>query len=260
VGRLAGLFKEGDTSMTELDYFLTADDRVSSSQKTAASDYLARLVVPSLGIIATIVVSLRGMPTSIEWGLIGVTVLSLILGFLPVMRSVFERVVDRMRDRRAVHVHHPQLRALAHRFEDFVNGSRQDTLHYTCDSFLCEGHGQKIEKLGMPNMAAWSGRSELFSRRLDHQKPSFTSLRGDVLEFYDIVGTYNNLCVAAVFDRLPAELMAGMTPRAKRNLGAFQQRFVRFLSDAEQVLKNIGAARPALKRLPQCFAPTRPLL
>jgi hypothetical protein len=53
--------------------------------------------------------------------------------------------------------------------------------------------------------------------------------------------------------------LVAMTPKAKINLGAFQQRFDRFLSDAEHLLKDISASRPSLERLPRCFAPVRPL-
>lgn len=244
--------------MTELESLL-AGDAEAATTKLGVFDYAARLIVPALGIIAVIVGEVRGTPTRLQLGLIAVVIVSLALGFVPLLISGARAVEDRMKDRHVARLYLPQLRKLVDRFGDFVNGSRPDTLHYIADSFLCEGHGQKIAKLAMPNITAWSGRWASFSQRLARQKPDFTELHSFLLDFYDMVGSYDNLCVAAVFDRLPADLAAGMTPRAKSNLSSFQQRFERFLSDSEQLLKEISAARSSLSDLPCAFAPVRPL-
>jgi hypothetical protein len=106
--------------------------------------------------------------------------------------------------------------------------------------------------LGLPNVAAWCGRAELFSRRLDRQKHSLADLQYAVLEFHDLVGTYVNLCATVVFGRLPQNLSATMNPRAKTELAAFQQRFERFLPDSEQLPKRFAnpVRRSAVCRLP----------
>jgi hypothetical protein len=244
--------------MSHLDHFLTTDSPISSSRRMSLFEYVAKVLVPILGILATIVGALRGVRTITLLGLIGVTAFSLVLGLLPMMNTVIGRSMNHVRDRRAARLYLPQLRTLAHQFQDFVNGSRSDTLHYISDNFLCEGHGQKMAKLAMPSMAAWTERAILFSRKLDRQKPNYSELQVDVLEFYDMVGTYDSLCAGIIVERLPAEL-AAMTPRAKSNLGAFQQRFERFLWDAERLLKDISASRPSLESSPRCFAPVRPL-
>jgi hypothetical protein len=50
-----------------------------------------------------------------------------------------------------------------------------------------------------------------------------------------------------------------MNPKTKTELAAFQQRFERFLSDSEQLLKEICQSRPSLGRLPSSFAAVKPL-
>lgn len=244
--------------MTGLDWFLT-DDSTSASRRVGIFDYATLLIVPVLGIIAVIVGEIRDTPTGFQWAMFGVVIVSLALGFVPLLIIGVSTVKDRMKDRRVARLYLPQLRKLVDRFGDFVNGGRPDTLHYIADSFLCEGHGAKVAKLAMPNMSAWSGRWSSFSQRLARQKPNCTELRSDLVDFYDMVGSYDNLCVGLVFDRLPAELAAAITPRAKSNLSSFQQRFERFLSDSEQLLKDISASRPSLNDIPRAFAPVRPL-
>ena len=199
------------------------------------------------------------MPRSVWWGLIGVIAFSLALGFSASLASTFRSAINRIKDQRAARTYFPLLRKQVHRFGDFVTSSRPDTLHWIADSLLCEGHGERIARLGMPNVAAWSGRWDLFCRRLDRQKPNPTELQYAILEFHDLVGTYTNLCAATVFERLPQDMMAAMTPRAKSNLSAFQQRFESFRSDSEHLLKDICESRPSLGRLPYSLAPIRPL-
>jgi hypothetical protein len=111
----------------------------------------------------------------------------------------------------------------------------------------------------MPNVAAWTGRSDLFSRRLQRQKPSLTDLQYAVLEYYDLIGTYVNLCATVVFGRLPQDLAATMDARARAELAAFQQRFERFLSDSEALLKEISESCPPMNRLPHSFSSVKPL-
>lgn len=69
----------------------------------------------------------------------------------------------------------------------------------------------------------------------------------------------STLCATVVFGRLPQDLSSTMNPKTKTELAAFQQRFERFLSDSEQLLKEICQSRPSLGRLPSSFAAVKPL-
>jgi hypothetical protein len=244
--------------MTELGYFLTTGE--DSSRRLTAFDYATKLLLPTFIGIATVIGSFRGMPADVWWGLVVLIALSLVLGFSGSLTSAVRTTVDRIKDRQAACRYLPGLQRLVLQFGDFVDGRRSDTLHYyIADSLLCEGHGERMTRLGMPNMALWSGRWDLFSRRLGRQRPNVEELQYAVLEFHDLVGTYINFCASVVFDRLPQDLMTAMTPRAKSNLNAFQQRFERFHSESEQLLKEICESRPSLERLPRNFAPLKPL-
>jgi hypothetical protein len=244
--------------MTEVDYLLGTNEDTPPPKLTAI-DYTSRMFIPALSIIATIVVGGNSRHPAILYGLIAVTAISLMVGPFQWMLSAIRAWRSRVKDERIAGRYFPALRKLVHRFGDFINGTRADTLHNIAESYLCDGHGDKIAKLGMPNLAAWSGRWDLFSRRLDQQKPGPKELQYAVLEFHDMVGTYTILCAAMVFGRLPQDMLAAMTPRAKSELGGFQQRYERFLGDSEQLLKEISASCRHLGQLPHSFAPVRPL-
>jgi hypothetical protein len=244
--------------MTEIEYFLHQDEDVVQPTQPLV-DFTSRVFIPVLTVLATIVVGWNARHPYILLGLITMTVLSLIVGPMQWLVSIIRVALNRMQDRRAAREYFTKLRKLADRFGDFVNSGKPDTLHYITESHLCEGHGQRIAALGLPNMAAWSGRSDLFSSRLGLEKDSVRELQYAVLEFHDLVGTYVNLCATAVFGRLPQDLFTNMSPRARTELGAFQQRFERFLSDSEQLLKEISQSRQSFSRLPCSFAAVKPL-
>jgi hypothetical protein len=74
-----------------------------------------------------------------------------------------------------------------------------------------------------------------------------------------MVGTYNNLCVATIFERLPPELHAGITTKARGSLNSLQQRFSGLLSDYQDFAKNLAESTPAFADLPRYFALPKPL-
>lgn len=244
--------------MATLDYYLP-EEETSQQPKLTAFDYTTKLIVPVLAIVATVLLAFYGKKSAIIWGLMGLAALSLALGFSGQLKNAIAALLEGRKDRRAVKFYFPRLQKLVVRFGDFVDGGRSDTLHYIADSFLCEGHGQRIALLGMPNMAAWSGRFGLFAGSLDCRRPTLAGLQLAVLEFHDLLGTYINLCAATVFSRLPQELATTIPPRARVELAAFQQRFERYVSDAELLLKEISQSRASLNRIPYSFAAVKPL-
>jgi hypothetical protein len=116
--------------------------------------------------------------------------------------------------------------------------------------------------LGMPDAAAWSGRSDLFSNRLDRQKPSLAELQYAVLEFHDLVGTYVNLCTTAVFGRLPQDSSAAMNPRAKTELAAFRQISFGFgtVTQRDQPIASVSEAAAVFLCASEAFALREQLL
>jgi hypothetical protein len=243
--------------MSDLDDVLDGD-RETARRRLTVVDYTRGLIFPVLTIVATIIVGWNDKHPYLLRGLVVATILSILIGPAQWLWSAVRTKLKGIREERAAQKFFPPLRKLVHRFGDFVTGG-PDTLHYIADGYLCQGHGQRIALLGMTNVSAWSGRADLFSRRLDRQKPGLAELHYAALEYHDLVGTYVNLCATAVFDRLPQDLATNMDPRARKELAAFQQRFERFLSDSEALLKEISQSCSSLSRLPYSFSPVKPL-
>lgn len=124
---------------------------------------------------------------------------------------------------------------------------------------MCAGDPVKIARLAMPNRAAWSERWRILYLRLTSQGPSVRELRFAILEFHDLLGTYINMCANAVFDRLPQDLRATMTPDVKAELVAFHLKFERFQSESERLLKDIVFSRPCFNGIAISLARVKPL-
>jgi hypothetical protein len=243
--------------MTEADYFLQEHHEKKPATLTLV-DWLTTFFLPVFAIAAAVFVGWNGKQPRVLWGFIAVAAISLLVGPFQWFWYAFRRWLNRIKDQRAARHYSPLLQEQVARFGQFVGGT-SDTLHYICYNTLCGGDGMKQAKLLMPDLAAWSGRCGILSRRLAGQNPDVKELQLDILEFHDLVGTYINLCANAVFDRLAQDLRAAMTPRAKADLAAFQQRFHGFQSDSERLIKEIVFSRPCFNGIPFSFAPVKPL-
>jgi hypothetical protein len=80
-----------------------------------------------------------------------------------------------------------------------------------------------------------------------------------MMEFQHLVGSYNNLCVAPAFERLPKDLESVLTPKVKGKLNLFQQRFTSFLKDYENFVKGLEEARPSCRGIPRSVVWPKPL-
>lgn len=229
------------------------------SRKLSSFEYATKLFVPSLALIALILTQLIGKPPGLMWGLLVLALLSLGLGFYSPLRIRIHNRLERARNERVAASAFPELIKYVHRFGEFVDTRRADTLHYVVQGHLCEGNGTRYAQLGIPDITLWYGFWEHFCKRIDQQQSSVDDLQRALMEFHYLVGSYNNFCVAQIFDRLPQEYQSTMSSQARSSLNAFQQRFARFLANYEEFAKDLSASRPILQTLPSSFAHPKPL-
>lgn len=244
--------------MSDLDNFLNGDQGTGRARFTLF-DYTNKIIIPVLTIVATIVVGWNERHPYLLRALVAMMIFVILIGPVQWLWSAVRAKVNEIREERAARKSFAQLKQLVYRFGDFVTG-KADTLHYIADNYLCRGQGQRFALLGMPNVSAWSGRADFFSRKLDRQKPSVAELRYAVLDYYDMVGTYVSLCATLVFDRLPADLATTVDAPTKRELNAFQQHFESFRSDSQTFLKEVSQSYPSLSDVPHFFAAVKPLV
>ena len=228
-------------------------------KKPSSFDFITKLLLPGLTLAAYILGQVKGSPPRLQWTLLAVTVFLVLFGFFfaPLKAKMRERS-ERTRDIRVTRNALPELRRLADNYAEFVNRGG-DTFHYIVESDLCQGDGRRLAMLSIPPGDLWYQLSVYFAERAARHSSSARDMRATMMEFHHLVGSYNNLCVAAVFERLPQDLQAAVTPRVKSSLNGFQQRFVLFLKEYEDFVKRLEQASPGFAGLPRSFVRPKPL-
>ncbi len=234
--------------------------RASEQPKTNTFDYVTRLILPVLSLVALI--ATRNIKPALSWPLGIFAILSFVVGLHQPVMSTLRRWAESRKDRRAARKAFPELRKFVHRFESFLTTSRSDTLHYIAQSEVCEGHGLRYNALALPELSVWHGFWKDLSDRLDRvdakRQGNITELRHELSAFFDLVGTYNNQCVWRLFDGLPSNEVQILTPKAKSSLNAFQQRLAHFLRDYTNFATDLSESRPALSGIHCGFAVPKP--
>jgi hypothetical protein len=225
-------------------------------RKPSAFDYLTRLLLPALALVAMI---LTREHTRLSWALLALTVLFLGIGFYPAARAGLRRRLQHREDKRVARGALPEFRRLVGRFGDFVNTSTNDTLHYILQNEACQGFTDRYTRLGIPELGLWSAFWSHLAQRVDRQQLSPSGLQYALQEFYSLVGLYDTTCVIRIFNNPPPEFRGGLTPAAKNSLNLFQQRFERFLANYEDFAKGLAESRPAFQNLPRHFSHPKPL-
>ena len=189
-----------------------------------------------------------GQHPRIAVALVVLACFSFAVGLYPSIASAFRAWRTRKKAGEIAYRAFPELRKFVRRFEDFVDGRKNNTLHYIAQSDLCQGNGATYNKLGLPDMAIWSGFRNFFCARIEREEPTILALRQAIEEFHHLVGSYNNQCAAVVFEPLPQDLHAGMNPKIRSSLNSLQQRLsgFLFLSDYQDFAKDLAESTPAL--------------
>lgn len=229
--------------------------------KYSAFDYVTRLILPVLSLVALI--ATRNIKPTLSWPLGAFAIVSFVVGLHQPISSTFRKWAEHWKDRRAAREAFPELRRFVHRFEPFLSTSNSDTLHYIAQSEVCQGQSQRYNALALPELSVWHAFWKDLTDRLDRmdakRQRNVRELRHELSAFFDLVGTYNNQCVWKLFDGLPPNERQSLTPQAKSSLNAFQQRFTRLLHEYADFLKDLSESRPALRSLHSGFAIPKPI-
>src|ERR1700687_961577 len=213
-----------------------------------------------VGIIAGIVSLWRGGPRYLIWILVGVAVLLIISVIYKPFKTQLQVWADRRKDRRVAHRNWPEFKKFVHRYGEFVDTRTNTTLHFIVANNLSEPSRTEFAKrLGTPNVGLWYEFWHFFRLRADRQRHTFFELQQAFPEFHYMVSAYNNLCVAAIFEYLPAELRSALSPTDKSTLTGFQQSFANFIDDYTAFAKELSQSRPSLQGQPYYLQRPKPL-
>ena len=233
--------------------------QVEKNQKHSIYDRVKDIFWPGLSAIGAIASAVLGRPASVFWALFGLTLIFLIVSLYPSLRASAKRHDEEAANEDAARQYFPKLRQFVQRYGAFVDSRACDTLHYIVANSLTEPSRSAFVKHLGPNISLWNNRWTFFIQRLNRVQPSFFELQNSVPEFHSIAAEFNNLCVAPIFEHLPADLRSGLSDCDKSVLNGFQQSFAHFLDDYMEFAKWLAESRPALESLPYYLPRPKPL-
>ena len=238
---------------TTHDFFVGTTD-APVPKKPSLFDVITKLLLPALTLAAFVLGQIKGVSQRIEWTLLGATVILVAFGFAfaPVAAKI-RQMRERSRDVCATRDALPELKRLARTFSEFVSNGRQDTLQAIYQAELCQHRGDLLAVLPIQQFSLWYSFAHFFNLRVERHSPDPHELQTTLQEFHSLVGSYNNCCVTPIFERFPDQLQSALTPRVRSSLNGFQLRFVLFLKEYEDFVKQLEITRPVFSGLPYTF-------
>lgn len=225
--------------MRRFDAHLRRFEEKQEASKPSAFDLLTKLFLPALSLAALIIGQLQQQRSSVLWGLLVFASLSLAIGFYAPIKAKVQKLIWTWRDERTASRCFPEFRKFVRQFGEFVDTGRADTLHYVALTELCGHDMSKFDRLRIPASDLFNKFSYHFRTRVERKAPSLRALQQAVPEFRNLVGSYTINCVLPIFERLPQDLQALLTPQVKSSLNSFQQRYALFLQNLEEFLKDL---------------------
>jgi hypothetical protein len=231
----------------------------TAETKPTNLELTARVVLPSLTLIAFVVANLFAKSPRLSWILIGFGICFSILSYYSTLKRWFLKWKTSRDDERVATKAFPELRTLAERFGQFVNRGTNNTLHYIVESDIYQGRPELRADCQLPNIEMWAAHWQYFTERIDRQPKTMRELRPVLMEFHFLVGSYTNYCVRPIFELLPPNTRAKIQPAAMGKLNLFQQKFSRYLEDYQLFVEPLSKSRPILEGVPFLFSVPNPM-
>jgi hypothetical protein len=242
-----------NTMHTTPDFFARTAN-APAQKKPTLFDVITKLLLPSLTLAAFVLGQIKGVSPRIEWALFTGTIVLAMFGFafVPLSAKV-RRMREQSRDTKATLDALPELTRLARTFSEFVSNGRQDTLQAIYQAELCQHRGDLLAVLPIQQFSIWYRLAHFFDLRVERLTSDPRELQTALQEFHNLVGSYSNCYVTPIFERFPDQLKSALTPRVRSSLNGFQLRFVLFLKEYEDFVKQLEITRPVFSGLPYMF-------
>jgi hypothetical protein len=228
--------------------------------QTSSRDFKSKDIIPILMLVGYVLVNLYGKWPRWSWILLILAALSVLLDHYSGVKRVFSTWKESRDDAKLARKAFPELQEFVRRFGQFVNRQTADTLHYTVESDIYGGHPALRADCQLPNIEMWACQRQYFSDRLDRQPKTMNELRPALLEFHYLVASYNNFCVAPIFELLPANVRGQITPQTVGKLNLFQQKFRGYLESYQLFVERLVKERPSLDGTPTSFSMPKPMV
>jgi hypothetical protein len=222
---------------------------MEDSPKRGFFEWFTQLLVPLAALVATIAVIFQQKPRTIALSLIGVAFLSLLISEGPKANRSFKQWKVRRRQQAVSATAFEDLKGRIHKFEQLASTRRNDTLYLIVYNNLCQSSPADFDNLHLVPPLLFFEFWEHLRNRVDATKPSSVALGATILEFNSFVGHYCRYLACPLYDRMPSKLSPEMLnvyirQGVEKDLIQFRERFVRFLDDYEDFLKETDRRLP----------------
>lgn len=222
-------------------------------QKPQTLDYLKALGPLALAVVAAL--QQRGVQF---WALFALALVAFAIALAGPARHAAARRQRQRHDDLVARAAVPELRLLVRRFQELVDGSRNDTLEAIVRGGL-QTHVAVLERIKMPSdhwLSAFAGQ---LHDRLRDQPTGLGYLMRATQEFHAIVHAYGDQCLQPIFKSLPPADRQVLLEACGRQLEAFRQRYMSFRDDYEKYVKSVLSQLHATPPLYPDLPRTQPL-
>lgn len=218
---------------------------MDDSPKRRVFEY-AQLTVPLVALVASLIFQHQ---RTFAFGLMAVALVSLLIGEGPRAKKRFKKWKVRRKEQTVSVAAFENLKGRIHNFEQFASTRRNDTLYLIVFNSLCQSSQADFDNLHLAPPMLFCEFWEHLRNRADATEPSFTTLGATILEFNSFVANFCRYLACPLYDRLPSKLSPEMLSvyirqGVEKDLIQFRERFVRFLDDYEDFLKDTDRRLP----------------
>ncbi len=219
-----------------------------------------KALLAAVSLVATVIFQLSDKHPTETKVLLGLTIFLVAASYYTPLKLQAVRLLEHRRDDAVAKNALSKFREFVHRFGEFIDNRRNDTLHAILLHEIIQRRADANAAFKLPNQDTWHSWWLYFSQQIDRQQPhTMAEVRPALMQFHSLVGTYTNICVTQIFEYLPPNIRTEIPPEVKSSLNAFQQRYERFLGEYSQFAKSLSESRPVLSGLPYWFSTPKPL-
>jgi len=153
----------------------------------------------------------------------------------------------------------PQLGRLVRRFGELVSSGQIDSLESIVQQHIGTRDATALAKLRLPPERLVENAYYYLNLRLGAAAPTLATLQQAVAEFNTLLTDYLLHYVQPVFQDMPAEMRAALSPKARSELEGFRQRLARLCDDCEAFLRETEESLRTVGLPPRHLAVPKPL-
>lgn len=193
------------------------------------------------------------------WAGLGLAAVVFLAGLWKPASSAIKGRSHHRHDERIARRTMPQLGRLVRRFGEFVSSGQIDSLESIVQQHISARDATALTRLRLPPERLVENAYYYLNLRLGAAAPTLATFQQAVAEFNTLLTDYLLHYVRPVFQDMPAEMRAALSPKARSELEGFRQRLARLCDDCEAFLRETEESLWTVRLPPRHLAVPKPL-